>query len=177
IQSAGVPSVLPAFRPSPRHVRRVYQHERPDPESPRSVGHWRIRTARRLRDRDPRDLGGTRVVRGIPRHRRYPGGAGAAVASVPRPVVVLPVAGDAAQPSTPARVRRLGRIVRDRDQPAARGATRRTPRRAGAPREPPTLHVLARGPSSLRTEPLLPRFVPVRIPDFHTRGAASAAAQ
>src|SRR5207249_6424762 len=141
----------------------------PDSESPRAPGHRRVGTARRFRDRDPRDLGGTRVIGRLPGVGPDPRGGGAAVAPVPRPLAVLPASADAPHPSAPARLRGLGRALRDRDQSPAGRAAGRGPCREGAPREPPTLPVLVRGRHPVRTELLLPGVVSVWIPDLHPR--------
>src|SRR5207249_5236098 len=171
-----LPPVLPPVRPAPRHLRGVHQHEGPDPESPRAVGHWRVGTARRLRDRDSRHPRGARLVRGVPGLGPHPRGGGAAVRPVPGPLAVLPPPGHAPHPSAPARLRRLGRALRDCDQPAARRPARRRPRREGPSWEPPALLVVVRAADPVLTEPTLSRVMPLWLPHLHPLGATSASA-
>src|SRR5207244_11629194 len=105
--------------------------------------------------------------RGVPGLGPHPRGGGAAVRPVPGPVAVLPPPGHAPHPSAPARLRRLGRALRDRDQPAARRPARRRPRREGPSWEPPALPVVVRDPDPVGNQPFLFRWVPIWLSHLH----------
>src|SRR2546428_454039 len=77
----------------------------------------------------------------------------------------------------PLRLCRLGRHLRARDPPLPRRPAGWRACREGAPGEPPALLVVGRHPHPVRTQPVLPGLVSVRIPDLHPRRATSAAVE